>query len=119
MVDFDKLLNKMTAPLANPFKKVTADERVAMQEIELSVKKDIQIFSAMAKELFDDQRYIKLKNEFQRIYNQNLRLLIYTDFKDLSEVKKIQTQIVTLKNIFDTPEGFVKSAEAMNANKNK
>jgi len=119
-MNFENLLGKMN----NPFKHLTHEEKVELNQIEASVKKDIKDFAVLAKELFDDSRYIKLKKEFHRVYEQTIRLMIYldTDNKDIYafKMRELQIQLRTLKSIFDTPEGFVKSLENIeNANQNE
>lgn len=109
--------------MANPFVKLTEEDKEDLKSIELSVKKDVREFSKEAKELYQDQRYLKLKNEFKKIYDQNMRLIIYFDCDDtqryLMKIREYQIQLRTLKSIFDTPEGFINKEEEMNANTNK
>jgi len=105
----------------SPFKKLTEEEKSSFKEMEQSVKKDIKEFSKLAKELYDDNRYKKLKIEFKRIYEQNLKLIIFFDCDDpnkyLMKMRGYQIQLRTLKSIFDTPEGFIKSDEALEKKK--
>lgn len=116
MVSLSQILN-------NPFKKLTVDEKQELKVIEQSVRNDIRRFSALAKELFTDNRYMELEKEFKKIYEQNLKLIIYFDCDDpnkyIMKMRELQVQIRTLKNIFDTPEGFVKSEENINKNDNR
>ena len=118
--NLDAILKKMS----NPFIKLNKQEELDLKSIELSVKKDVKEFSREAKELYQDQRYQKLKNEFKRIYEQNLRLIIYFDCDDtqrfIMKIKEYQVQLRTLKSIFDTPEGFIKKEEEIETkDKNK
>lgn len=112
--DLKKILGSITN---RPYQKLNEDEKIQFKEIELSVKRDIKEFSRLAKELFDDQRYQRLKLEFTRVYEQNMRLIIYFDSDDtqkyLMKMREYQIQLRTLKSIFDTPEGFIKSADAL------
>ncbi len=111
-------LNQILSNLSNkPYKKLTPDEETQLKEIELSVKRDVKAFSGLAKELFDDLRYKKLKDEFKKVYEQNMRLIIYFDCDDpnkyLMKMREYQVQLRTLKSIFEVPEGFIKSSEAL------
>ena len=110
-------LNKILAKVRNPFIQLTQDEKVELKKIEESVKKDIKAFSREAKDLYDDARYQKLKNEFKRVYQHNMNLIIYFDTKDPQEyiikMREFQIQLRVLKSIFDTPEGFIKQEEAL------
>lgn len=116
-------LDKVLAKLSNPFISLDEREKQSLKEIELAVKQDIKEFSREAKELYQDQRYLKLKNEFKKIYEQNLRLIIYFDCDDtnrfIMKIKEYQVQLRTLKSIFDTPEGFINKEEEINAHTNK
>ncbi len=111
-------LNEILSKARNPFIRLTLDEKTELKKVEGSVKRDIKAFSVEAKNLYDDHRYQKLKNEFKRIYQQNINLIIYFDAKDAQEyimkMREYQIQLRTLKSIFDTPEGFIKSEEALN-----
>ena len=115
----------MFANLQNPFKILSPEDKVNLKEIELSVKRDIRRFASNAKELFQDKRYLELKNEFKRIYEQQIRLLIYYDepsgdpLRFAMKVREFQIELRKLKSIFDTPEGFVKSEENMNKQEKK
>lgn len=110
-------LNKVLAKLSNPFIKLEENEKESLRFIEQSVKKDIKEFSREAKEIYQDQRYIKLKNEFKKIYDNNIKLLLYFDSEDMNKyamkMREYQIQLRTLKSIFDTPEGFIKQDEAL------
>lgn len=109
--------------LSNPFDLLSIDEKSVLKEVESSVKKDIKEFCREAKELYQDKRYEKLRNEFKKIYEQNLRLIIYFDCEDVNKylfkMREYQVQLRTLKSIFDTPEGFIKKDEEINDNKSK
>lgn len=109
--------------LSNPFDLLSIDEKSVLKEMESSVKKDIKEFCREAKELYQDKRYEKLRNEFKKIYEQNLRLIIYFDCEDVNKylfkMREYQVQLRTLKSIFDTPEGFIKKDEEINDNKSK
>jgi adenylate kinase family enzyme len=109
--DFNKILTK----LSNPFIKLDKSEEEQLKEIELAVKRDIRQFSKEAKELYQDKRYEKLKNEFKSIYEQNLKLIIYYDNEDIQKyamkMRTLQIQLRTLQSIFNTPEGFIKKEE--------
>ena len=115
-------LNDVLKKLSNPFIKLDKSEEAQLKEIELSVKKDIKAFSQEAKELYQDQRYTKLKLEFKRIYEQNLKLIIYFDSdtseKYMMKMREYQIQLRVLKSIFDTPEGFIKKEEEINTKRN-
>ena len=110
-------LNDILKKLPNPFIKLNKDEEASLKEIEKSVKADIKEFSRIAKELYQDQRYLKLKSEFKRIQDQNLRLMVYFDCEDLNKfamkMRTYQIQMRTLISIFDTPEGFIRKEEEM------
>lgn len=110
-------ISKLLAKVRNPFIQLTKEEQRELKSIEESVKKDIKSFSQEAKNLYDDERYSKLKNEFKRIYQQNINLIIYFDTKDPQEyimkMREYQIQLRTLKSIFDTPEGFIKKEESL------
>lgn len=114
-------LNDVLKKLSNPFIKLNQDEESQLKEIERSVKKDIKQFSQEAKELYQDQRYTKLKTEFKRIYEQNLKLIIYFDSdtpeRYIMKMREYQIQLRVLKSIFDTPEGFIKKDEEIETNK--
>lgn len=109
--------------LSNPFDLLNNDEKSVLKEMESSVKRDIKEFCREAKELYQDKRYEKLRNEFKKIYEQNLRLIIYFDCEDVNKylfkMREYQVQLRTLKSIFDTPEGFIKKDEEINDNKSK
>lgn len=111
--DFSGILKK----LSNPFIKLTDNEKQELKKIEVSVKKDIKEFAQIAKELFQDERYAKLKKEFVRIYDQCINLLIYYDCDDIQKyafkMREYQIELRKLKSIFDTPEGFIREAEKM------
>lgn len=111
-------INKILSNLSNkPYKKLTVEEEDVLKEIELSVKRDVKAFASLAKELYDDTRYKRLKDEFKKIYEQNMRVIVYFDCDDpnkyLMKMREYQVQLRTLKSIFDTPEGFIKSEEAL------
>ena len=113
------MLSDLITKVKNPFIKLTEDEKFQLKEIENSVKKDIKAFAVMAKELYADLRYQKLKKEFERVYQQCMNLIIYYDTKDPQEyimkMREYQIQARVLKSIFDTPEGFIKQEEKMGA----
>ena len=110
-MDFPQLLQK----LRNPFIKLTDEEKFVLKQKESEVKKDIKEFSGVAKELFGDARYKKLKDLFKDIYEQNMQLIIYFDCDDtqkyIMKMREYQMQLRTLKSIFDTPEDFIKKEE--------
>ncbi len=112
-------LTKIFKKLSNPFNKLTDEEEDALLQVELSVKKDIKNLSLEARELFDDQRYQKLKKDFKDIYEANLRLIINYNCvepdKYIMKMRELQVRLRTLKSIFDTPEGFIKRAEEIDA----
>lgn len=105
--------------LTNPFQQRTKDQEKELREIENAVKRDIQAFAAEAKELFGDTRYQKLKNQFKKIYEQNIRLLVYFDEPNGNleryalKMREYQSQLRILKQIVDTPQGFVESEEKL------
>jgi len=112
--NLNKILDKISN---NPFKALTFEEKSALQEKEKEVKREIKELSIAAKGLFDDQRYKLLRKKFDRIYKDNLYELINYDCEDPQKyahvMMKLQTRLRTLKNIFDTPEGFIKAEEAL------
>mgnify|MGYP001569787012 CR=1 FL=1 len=112
--------------LSNPFKNSRNNKNSSfvrekekrekeLEELENKVKRDIKIFAEEAKELFQDQRYTKLKNEFKKILEQNTKLLINYDEsngdinKYVFKMRGFQMQLRILEQIFNTPEGFVTS----------
>ena len=110
-------LNNILKKMSNPFIKLSHEEEMDLKGIEQQVKKDVKAFSEEAKFLYQDNRYAKLKNEFKRIYEQNLKLIIHFDCDDphrfIMKIREYQIQLRTLKSIFDTPEGFIKKEEEM------
>jgi len=109
------MMEGLISKIRNPFIKLTEEEKFQLKEIENSVKKDIKAFAVIAKELYADSRYQKLKKEFERIYQQCVNLMIHYDTKDPQEyimkMREYQVQARVLKSIFDTPEGFIRQDE--------
>lgn len=108
-------LNRILSKLSNPFIKLSDDESFKLKEIENSVKRDLKELSREAKELFQDQRYQKIKNDFDKIYNNNVKLMIDFECNDINtyfvKMHKYQIQLRTLKSIFDTPEALIRKEE--------
>lgn len=107
----------------NPFGSSDIEEEQELKEIESSIKRNIKIFAEEAKELFSDQRYNRLKSEFKKIYDQNIKLLVYYNEpngdmnKYAYKMREFQMQLRILEQIFTTPEGFVESEKKINADK--
>ena len=105
---FSKLLNR------NPYKPLSKKEIEDQSIIEKQVKQDIVEFAKVAKELFQDQRYEKLRKQFQKITSETMRLLVHFDSPDntvyCNKMRNYQRQLKYLIDIFDTPQGFINEA---------
>ena len=107
--------------LTNPFKKLTKEEEQELKSLEADVKKDIKELAIVAKDLLQDERYKKLLNEYKKIYEQNVRLLIYFDCDSIDKyvlsMRKFQMQLRHLDEIINTPKGFIESEKRMDKEK--
>ena len=105
---FNRLLNR------NPYKPLSKEEKKTQAEIENQVKQEVIEFAKVAKELFQDQRYEKLRNQFQKITSNTMRLLVHFDIPDntvyCNKMRNYQRQLKYLIDIFDTPQGFINEA---------
>ena len=112
-------LNQGLRKLSNPFIKLTPDEKLIFKEKELSVKKDIKELAQLAKELYGDKRYQKLREIFKQSYDNTVELLLLCpDLKDKEDftwkVYKYLTELKVLKLIVETPDSFIKQEEKIN-----
>ena len=120
---FDKERNVLMSALrkmGNPFQELTVEEKHSLHDIEEDVKKDIALLTIQSKDLFNDQRYKKLKAEFDKIYETSIKTLVEFDCDDADKyvikMRGFQIQIRTLRSMFTVPEGFIKK-EINNADK--
>ena len=122
-----RLLNLFKERLINPFRLPSKEEIKKQKEIEADVRNKIKAIAQEAKILFQDQRYSKLKDEFKKVYEQNIDILInYNEPQGGNlehyalKMREYQMQLRILKQIFDTPQGFVESEKKIdNEGKNK
>lgn len=93
---------------------LTKEELKQQVEAEKQVKNEIVEFAKVAKDLFQDQRYAKLKKRFQKIASETMRLLVHFDNPDntiyCNKMRNYQRQLKYLFDIFDTPQGFINEA---------
>ena len=121
MPDFSRIFSKVTN---NPFEPITSQERKKMRKREEEIKKEINELILESRALFQDERYLKLREKFQDIYQQNLKDMI--DYEEPTgnisnyafKMRKFQTQLRTLKLIFDTPKEYIDIGERNEAKRN-
>lgn len=85
------------------------------------VRKDLAQLAEMSAEMLQDQRYTKIRQLYQRILEQNMRLLIHYDPPNgvnagrmevyFDTMRKIQQQVRVLSQIVEMPKEFVAKAE--------
>ena len=109
----DVIKNAVTS--SNPYKLPSEFDKKKQKEAEQAVKLDIISFSNIAKEMFQDERYGKLKDLFSNIIKTKMRLIIYYENPKQDEynakMREFQVELRTLMNILDTPQGFIGQAE--------
>ena len=107
-----KILQSALQKSSNPFQDLTPEEKHSLHEVEEDVKKDIELLTTQSKDLFNDQRYKKLKAEFDKIYETSIKTLVEFDCDDadkyVMKMRGLQIQIRTLRAMFTVPEGFIK-----------
>lgn len=112
-------LRAFTSPYSAP----TQGEADWQQAMESNVKQDVREFAQLSAAMLQDHRYAKLSARFQRILEQNIRLLIWYDVPsaqagNLLEVyyeamRKFQHQVRALSQIVETPKEFVVKAKEL------
>ena len=99
----------------NPYKLPTEFDKKKQKEAEQEVKRDIVNFSNIAKEMFQDERYARMKDLFSKVVKTKMRLIIYYENTNQDEynakMREFQVELRTLMNILDTPQGFIDQAE--------
>ena len=112
----------MRSPIAwrNPFRQETPVQKSEREKLEDSVRKSALDLGEIGREIVQDQRYGRMRVEYQRILAQTLRLLIHADMNPtlpdpqaefVDRIRKYQQQLRALTNLVDVPKDFAAVAE--------